>query len=144
MAYCTSAQVVADFKTLTVGATGPVNTTNIADFIAQADAEINSYLAVKYTTPITGTEALLMCQMLSIYLVKSRIQSILRVKTGKEDPDQDTSDNLRGVAIKTLERLAKGTMILTDATLATSADGVKSRSNTDGVENHFDLSSPQW
>lgn len=144
MAYVTPAQIAAEFKSMTIGATGPVNTTNLADFIAQADAEINSRLAVKYSTPITGTEALIIMQMISTYLVKARIQSILRVKTGKEDPDQDTADNLRKIAITLLDQLAKGTSILTDATLAVSADGVKSRASDDEVENHFDLESDQW
>jgi phage gp36-like protein len=144
MAYATQAQVLAEFKDLTVGASTPISTSDIAAFIADADAEINSRLSVKYTTPITGSESLIMMKMISVWLIKHRINEILAVKTGTSQTSQEGSKSYRQMAMDLLNDLASGKAKLTDATLATSADGVKSYTYTNSIEHVFDLEIDQW
>lgn len=143
MAYCTSAQVTAEFRSITISSSGIVTSSVMSDFIAASDAEINSRLSVKYTVPITGTEALIVCQMISVWLVKDRILKLSQLK-GVAPTDQGEEMDYRTKALKLLDDLAMGKATLTDATLATSYDGVRSKNSEDEVDNHFDLSVAQW
>ena len=145
MGYATSAQCTGEFKDLTVGASTAISSTDVTGFIADADAEINTILSVKYQTPITGTEALIVMKMVEVWLVKQRIQDILSVKSGVPAAEQGADGKgYRQMALELLKKLTNGTAKLTDATLATSADGVKSYTSQEDTANVFDVSINQW
>lgn len=144
MSYATQAEVLTEFKDFVPTSSTAISTTDIDAMIAEAEAEINSRLCVKYTTPITGTEALLIARMVEKWLVKFRIEYILQVKTGREPDKQEGGKSLRQMALDILDALVKGTMKLSDATLASSADGVKSYSSANDTQHVFDKSAKQW
>jgi hypothetical protein len=145
MAYCTSAQVAAEFKDITFSANTPVTDTDVDRFIAEADAEINSVLAVRYATPITGTEALIIVRQLSIDLVAERVKNIIKVRTGEEVKNQSgRSGDLAAEARKRLEALAKGTAKLTDAARSSSHYGIKSYNVANDIEPTFTKDCDAW
>lgn len=147
MAYCTQAQIESEFKSMTFSATTPVTDTDITRFIVEADAKIDSKLAVKYTTPITGANSLIVVRTIAIKLIKHRIERIINVKTPSAAGNQGEETSLLDEAEKELDDLAKGMAVLTDATLATSADGVKSYTSTTvstTYERNFSIGETQW
>lgn len=144
MAYSTTAQVVAEFKTLNVGASSPVSTTDVERFIQEADALIDSYLSKRYATPITGTNALIMVRNISIMLVAQRIKDILRVKTGREESSQDGRGNLRDYAMKLLNDIVDRRVDLSDATVASTGQGVASYVSSNDVPFIFERGTEQW
>lgn len=144
MSYTNPTLVVGEFKDLTISASTAVTTTKLTQFIADADAEINSRLGVKYKTPITGTESLVMVTMIATWLVKHRIIEVLHVKTADDKTSQVGSKSYRETALAVLKEIASGNIILTDAVLKTSADGVRSFSNDNATANIFDRSIDQW
>lgn len=144
MSYTSPTLVLGEFKDLTVSATTAVTTTKLAQFIVDADAEINSRLGVKYSTPISGTESLVMVAMIATFLVKDRVLEITKVKTGDDKTSQTGSKSYRDKALDLINDIASGKILLTDATLKTSADGVRSYSNDNSTANIFDRSIDQW
>jgi phage gp36-like protein len=145
MAYATSTEVVGEFKDLTVAASGTnISDADMARFLADADAEINSRLSVKYTTPITGTEALVLMRMIECWMVKHRIEKILEVKTGRPVDSQEGGKSLRQQALDLIKAIVEGNVKLTDATLASTGDGVGSYTSENGTEHIFDRDTVQW
>jgi phage gp36-like protein len=147
MSYAASADVVGEFKDLTVASSGTaISTDDMTRFLAEADAEINSRLSVKYTTPITGTESLLLMRQIAVWLVKDRIERITEVKTGRPVDAQkgQTPTSLRSQALELLKSICEGKIKLTDATLASTGDGVGSYSSENGTEHIFDRDTQQW
>jgi phage gp36-like protein len=145
MAYATEAEIESEFKNLTIDTGTAITTATVATYLAQADAEINSRLGVKYETPITGTESLVLIKMIEIWLVKDRVQKAMKVKTGIEKSSQDLGDaDYRKQALDLLADLASGKVALSDATLKDSSGGVKSYASSNSVENIFKVGVTQW
>ena len=144
MAYCTASDVQSEFKKLTVGASTPVTSTEITEFIVQADALINARLANRWITPITGTESLSIIKMISILLVKERIEKILSVKTGKPEGSQEQDEPAQDTGLGMLNQIMDGKLLLTDATLANSKDGVSSYNVDNDIEATFDSTGDLW
>ena len=144
--YTTVSKVQAEFKSVTFATTTVPTLANVGDYLSDADAEIDCTLSVKYQTPITGTQALILIAMIEVWLVKDRILNVIKVKTGKNSEDQDGATNYRDKAMKVLNSLAAGTMKLTDATLVNSNDGVRSYTNENPTTapRVFDRTINQW
>ena len=124
MAYCVNLEVQSEFKSLDFTAsTTAVTTTEIDRFIGEADAEINTYVGTRYTTPITGTEALKVMKMCSVWLVKSRVVNILKQKSVDPKADQDVGPSDRSRALDLLKKIAAGTVVLSDASPISSNNG---------------------
>ncbi len=144
MGYASQSDCTGEFKDLTITADSAITTADILGFIEDADAEINSRLSTKYLTPITGTEALLVMKMIEVWLVKHRIMDITTVKTGVSTTSQVGIKSYRQMALDLMDGLVSGKSKLTDATLASANDGVKSYSSTNSIENIFDITTNQW
>jgi phage gp36-like protein len=146
MAYCTQGHIESEFKDITFGAATPITDSDVARFIAEADAEIEGVLSQKYVVPVTGTTALIILRQISIMLVKARIQEILQVKTGQSDSEQEATTNPAKKARDTLDLIQKGKMGLVDATIATTGDGVRSYTseNSTTFEPTFKRDQEQW
>lgn len=146
MAYCTYTDVQNECKGLDLNASSAVTSSKITTFITQADAYINSKIGLKYVTPVTGTEALLVLQMISSWLVVDRVKDILTTRTGNAQRDQ-TSEPVVTPGMKAermLKDIVAGNLLLSDATLNSSSDGVQSHTYTEGEEHTFQKGEDQW
>jgi phage gp36-like protein len=145
MAYCTDTDISSEFKDITFSASTTITDTEVDGYIDQASSLIDSYLIAKYQVPITGSASLLFMKMICIWLVKSRILSILSVKTPldktKQDPD---GQKLYDQAIELLKKLKSGAIQLTDAVASTSDDGLTSYLMNRDVEFQFQMESDSW
>lgn len=145
MAYCTSADVAAEFKFLTISSSSAVTTTVVTEFISQADAYLNSRVGLKYIVPITGTESLKIMKRLSIWFTAARIKDLITVKLGQPIGEQQTREgDLYKMVNDELDLIVKGLLLLSDSTSATTADGVRSFDVDDSQEFEFDRNSDQW
>ena len=144
MAYSTTTDVASEFKNITISATSALTTTEVTEFIVQADAYIDSRLGLKFTVPITGAESLKIVKRLSIWLVASRMKEIYKVKTGAVLVDQGETGDLGKMAREELDKIIKNELLLSDATLLSSANGVKSFSNDNGEEYTFQRNRDDW
>ncbi len=122
MAYSASADIQADFPSVTFSddAASKVKLANIPSYIADADALIDSYLATRYTVPVTGNAtAVNLLRFYSRSLVSDKIKGLLEIK---QATNQATNQNVRtGLStkdiIKILEDYRDGTAVLPGAEL---------------------------
>jgi phage gp36-like protein len=143
MSYADPSQIQSEFKDVTFDADSAVTDTEVTRFLEEADAEIDINLCGLYETPITGTTALVVVRMISIWLVKDRVSEILLVKTGRPENDQDGGSRPGERAREMLKNLAKGTLQLKDATPA-NPYAVRSYTAQNSVEFVFDADKVQW
>lgn len=145
MSYCTYSDVAAEFKNITFSASSSITDTEVTEFIAQADAYIDSRIGLKYQVPITGSASLKIVKRLSIWLVSARIKEILTVKLGQPIGEQETrSGDLNQMANDELSLIVKGQMTLSDSDLVSSADGVRSYAVDEDLEYEFSITDDNW
>lgn len=121
MSYASISEIQSEFRSLNLSATTSVSTDEVTRFLEEADALINSFLEGRYSTPITGTNALLVIKQIEIDLVTSRISKVLKIKQPnlalREDTKQGITDgSLTNKAMRMLKMLQNGDMTLSDAT----------------------------
>lgn len=151
MAYCTVADVQAEFKSITFSASTSVTDTAVGSYIAMADEEINSRAGLKYTVPIDTTaspKAALILKRISLDLVVGRIKNILSVKTGDPKADQGgPGDSIIKGARAMLDMLVDESLVLRDAARAVVASSVASYTSNGGgsdYERSFKSDAEQW
>lgn len=145
MAYCSNGDVSSEFKAIVFSSTTAVTDTEVTTFIVSADALIDSYLASRYETPITGDAALAIVKMISVWLVKSRILPILAVKAPEEKTKQDPDGpGYFDRAIKMLEKLKNGTLTLEDAVPLANSGGMASFNQSKTVCRTFSVDRKNW
>lgn len=111
MAYAVVADVQAEFKDIDFSSTTSVKDTEVTQFLAEAAAEIDSIIGVRYVVPVVSdAAALLNLKTISIWLVKDRLKDILHIKQLDDRLDQDVAPptSLRQNALAWLNRIAKG------------------------------------
>lgn len=143
--YCESSHISGEFKGITFSASTAVTSTQVERFIEEADAEIDAKVGLKYVTPVTGTESLKVLRSISIAIVASRVRAILEVKTA----DSRTEQAVRGgdpakVAREKLDQIVKGTLLLSDASLRSSGQGMRSFNSDNAEEHTFKKNRDQW
>jgi hypothetical protein len=143
MAYGSLEFVQAEFKNITFDAETMITDTEVERFILEADTLIDSRLCLKYKTPITGPQSLVLVRLIETWLVKSRVLSIMRVKSGTEDVDQEGADPGKR-ATQMLDDLISGKMKLPDAEPVSTSDGIKSYSFDHEIKHVFDVTKTQW
>jgi hypothetical protein len=147
MGYCSTSDVVAEFKGITFSSTTSVTSDDVSSFIAQESAVIDGMLAGLYETPVTGTSALLILQKICTLIVAGRVKNILAVKTGDPKLDQNAPGApMLSAAKMLLDAILSKSLILSDAT-TTGISPVASYTSTDiGVDydRHFHLDSDEW
>lgn len=144
MAYSTVAQIESEFKNVDFNANSAVTDTEVGDIISQTDAEIDARLGVKYIVPITGAVSLLILRTISTYITCARVSKIIEVKTGESDKDQPRRIEERATAIKMLNEIVEGKMLLSDATEISTRGGVRSYTYENNIESTFDVTKDQW
>jgi len=150
MAYAVVADVQAEFKSISFTSTTQVTTTKVGDWIAEADAEINSIIGIRYQTPVpSSTDAAKICKTISIWLVKDRIRGVLEIKQVEDKVDQDVAGkSLRDRALEWAHNIAKGWQALPGALLITvsggSLGGLESYNRSRDDSNEFRKGEDQW
>lgn len=122
MAYAVVTDVQEDFPsvTFTDDADSKVKLASIPNFITDADALIDSYLAVRYVVPVVGAAALPVLKFYSRSLVADKIKGLLEIK---QQTNERANQNVRtGLStkdiIKILEGFRDGTSVLPGADLS--------------------------
>jgi phage gp36-like protein len=101
-------------------ALGSVNAARVSEAIAQADAEIDSYCAVRYTVPVSPLPELLkkLSVDIAVYALYSRtVQSMPEIR----------AERYRA-SVKQLEGISKGTLTLGVQDIA-SSEGTEAEAN---------------
>lgn len=144
MAYSTKDQVQSEFKNVSFDANTAVTDTEVTDLITQTDAEIDARLSVRYVTPITGNVSLLLLRTISIFITAARVSKIIEVKTGESDRDYPRRVEERNNALKMLQDIVDGKMLLQDATEISNKRGVRSYTYENNIQSTFDVTKEQW
>lgn len=149
MSYATVAEIASEFKSITFDSNSALTDTEVGAILDQTDALINAHLSVRYITPITGAESLLILKKIEIDFASYRVAKILNLK--KEIPLPDTTviqDLNNGAAFKTsskmLERIYNGDIPLPDAVPNSSATGFSDYNSANSVEPIFKRDVKQW
>lgn len=146
MAYTTFEEVQGDFKDIAFTAASNVKDTEVTQFIAEADALIDSFLAMRYVVPISAETALTLVKMYSRNLVANRIKAILEVK---QATNTDANQNVRsGLStsdiLKLLKQLKDGDTLLIGADLIQDSAGFFSNNYENGVQPVFHKDEKEW
>ena len=149
MAYATQADIAAEFKNLTFGANKGLTDTEVTELIAQEEATINAIIANRYEVPITGTEALKVMKGISIAFVAYRVAKILNLKKNipipKEMIPQELDEgSMFRVAQKRLKAIQSGKIILNDAVVRSSTQGIKSYNAENNICPLWERDTNQW
>lgn len=144
MPYCTYTDVQSEFKDITFTTATKVTPAEVAEFIVQADALIDTEIGSRYIVPVTAnTTTVSLLKSISIALVRERILPIIATKTGDDETTQDPSKKNLINPLKLLERIAKGDLKLAGAT-ETSSNGVSSYAVDHKTKHVFKKGCDQW
>jgi hypothetical protein len=147
MAYATVAEIEADFKDVTFSTTTLVKTADVNQFIVEADALVNSYVAAKYETPVASGEGLQLLKLCTRSLVAARIKKILEVK---QEKSVEANQNVVGVLLsptqvmKILKDIQSGDAELIGADALVDNGGFYSQNYEDDVEPVVKKTEKQW
>lgn len=144
MAYCIYEDITSEFKDLVLTTDTKVTPAKVTQFISQTDATINGMIGNRYITPVTGTESLLILKLICIKIVSNRVAKIMEVKTPKDESNQSSVKSLEPTPMEMLEAIADGSLILSDATLRDSQNGVGSYAISNSIPNTFEKGRDQW
>lgn len=137
--------ISAELKGVTFSASTKVTSTQLAGFIAQADAMIDGKVGQRYTTPITGANALLIVKRISILLVLAIVKPIFEVKTDDPKANQSPigSDDYKK-AMALLTDIVEGNLLLSDASALGTHGGIKSYNVDEEIDHTFEIGTDQW
>lgn len=126
MAYTTTSDIQAEFKSLDLSTSTALTTAKVSEFIVQQEAALNASISKKFATPVTtSADALSIMKMIATLMVKARCLDMLQVKTGDQKTDQGvTGDTLRKQAQEYITAILDGSMNLPGATLSETGGGV--------------------
>lgn len=147
MGYCTQSDIESDFKGLIIAVGAVITPTLIADWIDQESAYIDARIGLRYITPITGIESLKLLKRICIFRVGERVKNKMEVKTNvtQKDSEEKYIENYVHTPNDDLSMIAKGTLLLKDATLINTAGAGVSSFTADLCEPHlFDVRKQQW
>lgn len=145
MAYCTSAQVQAEFKGIVFDASSNPTDSDVSRLIDESDSMIDAVIGVRYVTPVTAGAGLTLLQNLAIRLTAERIRNILAVKTGNKEIDQgNKSASDTKAVMDCLAKIAKREIVLQGAIDADPTEGVSSMNVSNGQTYTFQRGTDQW
>jgi len=149
MGYCAASDIQEDFPATIFDDTdtSKVKLASLTNFIADADALINSYLSGRYVVPVVDTEALKVLKFYSRSLVADKVTGILQIK---QQTNSAGNQNVRtGLStkdvIKLLQDLQSGDAQLPgDPELALEDGGLASFNSKNRIEPEFKKSERNW
>lgn len=145
--YCTTPEVIGEFKSLNTTSTGvAITDAKIDGFRDDAFAYINAKIGNKYATPIPADAGCFaIVRMIELYIVKARIQSIIPVRTAADGAKQNEKpEDLAKKADDLLEVIVSGKIKMAGATLASTSDGVSSFNVDQGTPHIVKKARWQW
>jgi len=149
MPYALPSDIQSEFKKLDLSLTSAVTTAEVTEFILQTSADMDMKLAVRYETPVTGTQSLLILKKIAIGLVSFRIANILNLKREVPIPDNRIIQQLNYTseykeAKKTLDEISKGDLSLPDAVELSSNTGIASYNAKNDILPVWERDTRQW
>lgn len=148
MAYSALTDIQAEFRNVTFSSSTTPTDATVTSFIAQADAEIDAKVGLRYAVPIDTTAcpvSAITLKRLSAWLVVARIKEILKVKTGDAATSQDSrGGDIGKMARDQLEQIAQGKYLLSDAPLVNDTEGLGGWGVAAGEALSFDKDTVQW
>lgn len=144
MGYCTQVNVEAEFKAITFDADTTVTATELAEFISQADALIDSIIGNKYVVPLTGATSLLVLKYISTLLVSDRVRKVIAVRTPVGDKNQDGVRGEYKTAMDFLDKIVNGELRLDGELWITTTGGFNDYVSENGITPIFDVTKDQW
>lgn len=151
MTYATEADIEAELKGFLFTASSSVTATAIADFLDQADAQINMFIGKRYATPATAAESLLVLKKVAVDIVVYRVTKILDLTKSIPIPDKAIPQNItEGTAyrqsIDLLAAIRDNKMDLPGETGLNASYGLASYNTETGVDNPpvFQKGVDQW
>jgi len=146
MAYCTVDDIKADFRNIVFSATSALTITEVEALIDEESAYIDARISGRFITPVVGTASLLVLKKICIFLVSCRVRSVLEIKTNITNKNQSRESNCteKRNPEKMLNDIAKGNLILPDAELISSEDGICSFNVDNNVQPFFNTQKQQW
>ena len=127
--YAQETDIQGEFKSLTFSTTSTPTLAQVGRWIDEEEAKAEASVGMKYAVPITGTKALLMMRTIVIGLVAGRVKNTIAVKSGADAANQgkvSDGDAMIKRSLDMLKSIRDGDIILADATIRSSADGVSS------------------
>lgn len=121
-----------------------MTTVKIDALILQSDAYIDGRICQIYSTPVTGTQSLLILKKISIGLTADRVANILRINSKSKDQEQLNNKDLIKEAKEDLKLIANKDLSLQDATLLGSSGAVSSYTLSNEVTRSFNQGTRQW
>lgn len=134
MAYATNADLLLEFKGLTAWNTATLAGSTVDTWCGNFSKLIDGKIGGKYSTPVDSTaspNSFAILKEICIWFVRQKVSTTLFQQTGDEKTSSKAGNpnDYHQKAMDTLKEIADGTLVLSDATLATSADGVESYTN---------------
>lgn len=148
MAYAVVADVASEFKDIEFASGTTVTDTEVTEFITQAEALINSFVAKRYQLPITlvdNPDSFSILKWCSVTLVAERVRAIMEVKETAEEVTQGGRRKTPADKVKDkLKAISVGDIELHDADKISSGSGVGSFSAACDDPFTFERGKDQW
>lgn len=149
MAYATTTDIASEFKGLTFTSTSALTDTEVAAFITQEEAIINTTIANRYEIPVTGTSAIEVMKSISIAYVAYRVAKTLNLKKDLPIPKEMIPQALNEgskfrISKKQLEDIQTGKLVLNDAVARSLGQGVEGYNSDNGVCPIWHRDTKQW
>lgn len=145
--YCTAAQVSANLKNVSFGASTTITSDTLDDLIEEESACIDGYISVRYTLPIAETVALAFLRKICIALVVYRVTKILQPKVQAPIPAEGGQDISHVTAYREamtmLKNIMYGKMALPVEEEKT-LNFYKSTAVDDSDDMEFEFETEQW
>jgi hypothetical protein len=150
MAYCTQADIEAEFKGITFSASGTVvTTTQLAEFIDQESTYIDARAGLRYVMPVLSAsypDAYKILKRICIFRVSQRVKNKMEVK--REETQKSSEEKYIQNKVMTpnddLDLIVKGLLLLKNVPLAAKNGGVNSFNVSTCVKHVFDTTKQQW
>jgi hypothetical protein len=150
MPYCSEQDIKDDFKDLVVSESSIITTAKLAEWIAQECNVIDSYVSLRYQTPVIEADSPLAFSVLkriAIFRTSMRVRNVIEVRsdaTQVNSEEKFTNNKVRDFE-SDLKNISKGTMPLVDAILKDNKLGVSSfTTKSRGNCAFFDVNKQQW
>ena len=138
MAYTIVSDVESEFKNQSFGSADVVSSGEVAEFITQEENIINAKLGQVYVTPITNSTDVSICKKIVIWIVKHRIQEIMKLRSGT-DLDSEDQSNLEDKANKLLDHVIEKKLLHNSTRLGTNNAGIEDFNDANSIDPAFDM-----
>lgn len=147
--YADKDDIESEFKNITFSSDFAVTDTEVAAFIAQEEALINATISNRYTTPITGSEALEVMKGITIAYVAYRVAKIINLKKDVPIPEKFIPQTLNEggafrIAKQRLLDIQSGAIVLNDAEQRSNEQGIKSFNVINNILPIWERDTKQW